>query len=280
MEGCRPSGTSMNNIPKKKNLNLQLVTSLTEERKKPRTRHSLRNILMSRSAEQVCVPEGAAVFHTFSRGSLTVEAAWALPLFFLCMSVMICLTDIYGTLAKRTVELQQQAEAAGSAAGAAGAEVLDVIDLRDTVVFRPEWLPFHAGTVRAACRGRVRSWIGRPTAGAAELVDENEEELVYVTDYESVYHTDSHCTHLDLTIRGVKSSAVGRCRNDYGKRYHACEKCCGGGRMAGTVYITPEGDRYHNSSTCSGLTRTTRLVPRSEVSAHRQCSRCAQKKAA
>ncbi len=271
----------MNNIPHKKNLlNQPLTSHKNKERKIPRKKDSLRNILMGRSEEQICVPARAAPFHTFSRGSLTVEAAWALPLFFLCLTVLICVTDIYGELADRTVRLQQKAETAGTAVGAAGTDILPVIDLRDTVTFRPKWLPFRTGTIRAACRGRVRAWIGRPTAEASSLVGEDEEELVYVTDYESVYHTDEHCTHLDLTIRSVRSSNVHRYRNDYGKRYHACDKCVGHGKMAGTVYISPEGDCYHNSSHCSGLTRTTRLVPRSEVHTERLCSRCAQKKAA
>ena len=45
-------------------------------------------------------------------------------------------------------------------------------------------------------------------------------EMVYVTEYESVYHTSESCTHLDLSVhRGIKTQ-VEQKRNEYGGKYH------------------------------------------------------------
>ena len=59
-------------------------------------------------------------FHALRRGSLTVEASLAVPLFFICMIVLICMTDMYGRYVQQLVRLQAQAEQAGAAAAAAG----------------------------------------------------------------------------------------------------------------------------------------------------------------
>ena len=102
-------------------------------------------------------------------------------------------------------------------------------------------------------------------------------KLVYVTDTGVVYHKNPHCTHLDLSIHAAASSELNSLRNESGGKYHACEKCVHGSSMGGSVYITDQGDRYHNSLTCSGLKRTVYTARISEVPGKRACSKCGGK---
>ena len=211
---------------------------------------------------------------------MTVEAAFSLPFFFLCMVMLICALDVYGLYARKTIELQQKAEKTAAAAGtvaASGRSLKDgIIDLPGSVRFRVPGFAFDAAAIRLRCRGRVRAWIGY-SGGDETDGAEDDERLVYVTDYESVYHTSSDCTHLDLSWEAVSAADAVRRKNLSGKHYHACEKCIGSGGVNGVVYISPQGDSYHNAAGCSGLTRHVHLVKESEVSGLHICSRCAAK---
>ena len=98
-------------------------------------------------------------------------------------------------------------------------------------------------------------------------------EYIYVTDGSEVYHRDRECSHIRLTVRKVNGSDIASLRNNDGRRYRRCEICRG--RITdGILYITPEGDRYHRSITCSGLKRTVRAIRIENVGDRRPCSRC------
>ena len=235
------------------------------------------------------------------RASMTVEAAFSLPFFFLCMVMLICALDVYGVYAKKTIELQQKAEKTAALAGSgmsasgihtapsggaggtgsAGGRTLEdgIVDIPGSVRFQVPGFAFDAASVRLRCRGRVRAWIGYSGEGETDGA-EDEERLVYVTDYESVYHTSSDCTHLDLSWEAVSAADAAHRKNLSGKHYHACEKCIGSGGVNGIVYISPQGDSYHNAAGCSGLTRHVHLVKESEISGIHICSRCAAKEKA
>ncbi len=113
---------------------------------------------------------------------------------------------------------------------------------------------------------RVKTWSGYERGGLAE-----DNETVYITETGVVYHKDYHCTYLDLSIRMVPASQIETLRNKSGGKYHACERCKNGG---GGVYITNYGDRYHSSLSCSGLKRTVYAVPLSEAVGKGACSKC------
>lgn len=95
----------------------------------------------------------------------------------------------------------------------------------------------------------------------------------YVTQYGSVYHTSIQCSHIMLKI--TESSDI----QDYvnGKtKYKACSKCaknCVGNEKQ--LFVAKEGDCYHTSLSCSGLTRMIQKVTIWEVEGMRECSRCA-----
>lgn len=118
---------------------------------------------------------------------------------------------------------------------------------------------------------RVKGWTGYVKSG----IGTESEETVYVTENGLVYHKNYHCTHLDLSIQPMDMESVGEQRNEGGGKYHPCEKC-GKKTESGMVYITNTGDRYHGSLGCSGLKRTVYAVPKSEAIGKGGCSRCAE----
>ena len=101
----------------------------------------------------------------------------------------------------------------------------------------------------------------------------NEEAMVYVTKYGEVYHVTLSCTHLNLSVRSVSMSQVASLRNDNGAIYQPCELCRPTGRED-AVYLTREGDRYHDELTCGGIRRHISAIPMSQIQDRRPCSRC------
>lgn len=126
---------------------------------------------------------------------------------------------------------------------------------------RPVSLPRKLRICQRAYGGFV------PHEGQEEAYD----PTVYITDNREVYHTRLSCTHICLTIRdaGTIKSIMAA------SRYSACEKCIGKGKIPAQLYVTPYGDCYHASLSCSGLKRSIHAVKLSQVAGLRQCSRCA-----
>lgn len=102
---------------------------------------------------------------------------------------------------------------------------------------------------------------------------EEKEEYVYITEYGTVYHLTMDCTHLNLSVQAVSAINLTVERNEYGKKYKACEKCITGNEKT-AYYITDKGDKYHEILSCSGLKRTVTCVPESIVEDWPVCSMC------
>ena len=100
-----------------------------------------------------------------------------------------------------------------------------------------------------------------------------DDEYVFITDDSEVYHLDRECSHILLRIKETSPGQVGMLRNDSGGKYRSCE-ICHAKMTDNKLYITTDGDRYHNSITCSGLKRTVYAVRKSEIGDRRPCSRC------
>jgi hypothetical protein len=101
---------------------------------------------------------------------------------------------------------------------------------------------------------------------------EQGEGCVYVTKYGTVYHTSIECSHIMLKISD--SSQVRNYIN--GKTsYKPCSKCAKNLTGKETqLFIPKEGDCYHISLNCSGLTRTIEKVAIKEVEGMKPCSKC------
>lgn len=150
----------------------------------------------------------------------------------------------------------------------------DVIDLAVTYSVKNTYTLLPVPNLKTALRARVRAWTGRDGNGKTEGEEQGEaaqEDLVWVTETGTVYHKDKNCTHIKLSIRRVNITEVSGLRNKSGGKYHKCELCQG---SSSQVYITDYGNRYHTSASCSGLKRTLRQVPMSEVENWRACSKC------
>ena len=132
----------------------------------------------------------------------------------------------------------------------------------------PEFTNLNKSIVEEA---RIRAWTGyyniRP--------DPDNDEIVYITKHGTVYHKDHNCTYLKPSVHFIPYSKIDYYRNKNGRRYKKCEKCVHGESTAG-VYITENGDKYHNSLKCSGLKRTVYAVKKSEIKGKGACSKCSQ----
>ena len=115
-------------------------------------------------------------------------------------------------------------------------------------------------------RIRIKAWTGYHVKDAIE-------EMVYVTSNGVVFHRNYNCTHLQLSINYVEYEQVELLRNQFGAKYHRCERCVTGTTLFG-VYITKSGNRYHQSLSCSGLKRTIQRIDRNQRPWLHECTRC------
>lgn len=146
----------------------------------------------------------------------------------------------------------------------------DVVDL--VVSYRAEPFISIAGFTRAFfyVRYYARAWTGYDVTAPKEGGDEIS---VYVAENAKVWHWDKECSHIRLDIRVCEFDALDKLRNTYGECYKECELCVAG--QSDSVYITPDGNRYHYSGICRGLRRTIYIMTLSRAEElYRECSRC------
>ena len=242
------------------------------------------------------------------KGSVTIEAAFGIPLFLFAALCLIWLIEIQSI--KISITAAAQSAAKSAAEDTAVIPVLNTIKLKSDIVSLIGEDRINRSIIRGGSSG-ISCWksyvspatgemnikveydimvpipvIGSPSASLEEKFTisswngrNNEQmggenrEIVYMTENGSVYHEDYNCSYLRLSLRYVPYEELGAIRNESGGRYHACEKCVIGSAMTG-VYITENGNKYHNTLGCSGLKRTIYAVKRSETGGVGGCSRC------
>lgn len=127
-------------------------------------------------------------------------------------------------------------------------------------------------------RVKLRAWSGyRPVAKfikAEQGQEEQAKEMVFITETGTVYHTSENCSHISLSVRDVPFEHLGNLRNKSGGKYKNCNLCGSHSKEGDTVYVAVSGDKYHSNRNCSGLKRTVKQVPLSQVTNKRLCSRC------
>lgn len=243
------------------------------------------------------------------KGSVTVEAALAVPLFFFAVLALFYMMEVMSVRTSIRTGMQYAAKAAaeetyikpmvtpGSLESdiveAIGAERLErsivvdgsgglhcqksrmsaatgILELHVNYQIRLPIPTFAVPPVNMEESLRIKGWNGYIRAGFRG----QDEETVYITETGMVYHRDYHCTYLELSIRAVPASQVDGLRNENQGKYHACEIC--GGAGSGEVYITDYGNRYHTSLGCGGLKRTVYAIPLSEAAGKGACSKCSK----
>jgi hypothetical protein len=115
-----------------------------------------------------------------------------------------------------------------------------------------------------------RKWNGYAAENAASGGD----NYVYMTAYGTVYHTDRSCTYLNPSIKMAAATSLETLSNKYGRKYRKCESCAKSGATGGILYVTEDGECYHNDLGCSGLKRTINIVLKSEVGDTPCCNKC------
>ena len=203
------------------------------------------------------------ILRACKRGSLTIEAAVIIPAFVLGLLAMVSVISVK----REAMDIQEElfCEAMDVAIDETDGAEYRKLDIRRELF--PLTRAFGPLSVTVERKCLVHVWNGY---GRGYYPDD---EIVFVTKDSEVYHRDRNCSHLKLSVREVTGSEVPSLRNESGSRYKSCGICHS--RLSdGKLYITAEGDRYHNSITCSGLKRTVYAVYLSEVKDNRPCSRC------
>ena len=133
-----------------------------------------------------------------------------------------------------------------------------VSPLIDLAGFRPKW--FYS-------RYYGRAWTGYDVEAAKR------EEMVYVAEYARVFHKESSCTYINLSVHSVTADALPVLTNAEGKHYKPCETCRPDKEQV--LYITQEGNHYHGNAGCRGLKRTVYMAKRKDVEGSLSpCGRC------
>lgn len=204
------------------------------------------------------------------KGSMTVEAAFALPFFLFFIINMMSMILIFGEYTRNLSELHQQAKELSIYEHLTD-NANEMVVMTKVQELKPTFsiIAFPGSSTIVNCR--VRKWTGYNVnhVDASNL----KEELVYITETGRVYHRSRGCSYLNPSIRCTTIQSIQNLRNHDGAKYKPCSNCgaCGG---LGIVYITEYGERYHYNIRCSGLKRTIRTVPLSKVKHLGSCSKC------
>lgn len=153
-----------------------------------------------------------------------------------------------------------------------GSELLtenDQIEMVVTYQVSPKWALDGFQTFWLCNHYYGRLWTGYDLQG-------NNGILYYLAENMEVYHLDRECSHLRLHPREILREELATAVNSKGQKYRPCTKCVMAGGMS-CVWISPEGDCYHDRIDCPGLKRTVRVATWAEARKYRPCSRCGKR---
>lgn len=117
------------------------------------------------------------------------------------------------------------------------------------------------------------AWLGEKYKKQYEGDDSKCDDIVYITQTGTVYHTHRDCPYIVRNIQSCNISEITGLRNEAGAKYYRCSKCMKDSKTL-TVYYTYYGKRYHSKADCAGLQRNVIEVNIDKVSDRKLCSRC------
>lgn len=124
---------------------------------------------------------------------------------------------------------------------------------------------------------RFYPYLGKTDPDLFAGTEEEPADIVYMTEYGTVYHESRACSYLNVVVRSVPASRIGEERNSFGRRYTLCERC-DNREASETVYISAGGTKYHLVAACPALKRTVMEKDREEVSEVPVCHKCGNRK--
>lgn len=123
---------------------------------------------------------------------------------------------------------------------------------------------------------RFYPYLGETDEDLFATEEAETKDIVYMTEYGTVYHESRACSYLNVVVRSVAASQVDRERNNSGRKYALCERC-DNREQTGTVYLSDGGEKYHLAAGCPALKRTVLEKEREEVKDVPACSKCGKK---
>ena len=206
--------------------------------------------------------------------SICVEASLSFSFFLFFLTNVFSMIFIFQSYASDFTTLQQRGKELASIAylteGLTGKNE-DLIRLQKTRTIESMYPILSVPNARIRANCVVKPWTGYDVINGK--MREEEDILVYVTQYGSVYHKDRSCTHLSLSIETVDFIEVEFIKNENNVNYSPCEYC-GENNFVTVYYITKYGDRFHTSIKCRGLRRYIKSIPLSKVNGMPPCSKC------
>lgn len=235
---------------------------------------SMKVTCFSRKNKFLCSKRMSSYLLSQKEGSVTVEAAIAIPVFLFAILNLMSIILMFGEYSTHLADMHQRAKwlSVHAHVEEQGLDVGNDLIMQTKVIKLEPLVPImDFSMARTIVNCRVRKWTGYDVTMASGM--EKEEEWVYITPYGESYHTSRECRYLSLKIQAGKVEEMERYRNKSGEIYRLCETC-GVDGSNGLCFYTGHGNRYHTSLYCSGLKRTIHTVKKSEVGSRHECSIC------
>lgn len=194
---------------------------------------------------------------------LSIEASVTLPLFLIAVVLLLSLSSVFYISERMEAAVCEEAK---ELACTSDEEIIEVSKNYCISfpfdVFGTLELPLESKAIMHNSKGYVNGLYGFES-----------EEYVYMTENGTVYHKSRECSHIKLNIKKITSSELKHSKNSSGAKYKKCSYCKPK-KNDPNIYVTSDGDRYHNTLSCSGLKRTVKRVRLSSIGSIPPCSKC------